>query len=232
MNWLIEDFHADNRFADLAEAAKRQGHKVVVKKHVPFDAGEHYDFPAHSCTLFQGSIQMAHQLMSTRHPVPFTWVPGVWCNWNQMRCQHYYTKCGADLVNQGYMMMPLAEVARRREELFEHFGGCFFMRPDSGAKSFTGTLIHFDDFNAEARDFSQWRWIMNEASAEDLVVVAPPRALRREWRIAVTRTKAITGSLYKQDGQLKVEAGCPQEALELAEQVAVKFQSEDRKSVV
>jgi hypothetical protein len=215
IKWLIEAFHPDDRFDDLAAEVKRQGHECVVAKYLPFASGRYDVFPREACVLFQGSIQMAKQIQREQ-----PWIPGVWCNWSELRCLVYYAKCGQFLLNQGYMMMPLAEVHRRRYEMLNLFGDAFFMRPDYCGKSFSGTLVTEDDFAIDSRDFSQWRWIMNEASAEDLVVVAPPKKIQREWRIVVAEGKALTSSLYKVNGTLTVEAGAPPEVEKLVEQIA------------
>ena len=218
VKWLIEDFHQDNNFQALADEIKKQGMECVVAKYLPFASGGYDVYPETDCVLFQGSIQMAMQLQREQK-----WVPGVWCNWEGMRCSSYYAHCGKYLLNQGYMMMPLNEVVRRRDELFEIYGGAFFLRPDSGAKSFTGTLIFPEDFKTESRDFNQWRWVMNNASATDLVVVAPPKHIKREWRVVVAENKAITGCQYKADEKLSVSPDCPDTVIQLAEQAAHDF---------
>ena len=215
VKWLIENFHQENGFERLADAVKKQGMECVVAKYLPFESGRYDVFPKDDCVVFQGSIQMARQIQREQ-----SWVPGVWCNWNQMRCSFYYANCGKLLLNQGYMMMPLSEVFRRKEELFEHFGGSFFMRPDSGAKTFTGMLVHFDAF--EEKDYK--RLFVYEAMGEDLIVVAPPKRIRNEWRVLVADGKAVTGSLYKFNEKLCPKGGLlPVEVNRLAEEVGKVF---------
>lgn len=218
VNWLIEDYAGDDIVIKLANAARNNGDEVVIAKYLPFQSGKYDVFPDISCTTFYGSIQMALQIQREKTG----WIPSVWCNWEEMKCQNYYTKCGELLVNQNYMMMPLAEVSRRSKELFEHFSGSFFVRPDSGGKSFTGMLVHFDNVKDPL-----WDFVLSETSKETLVVVAPPLNIKKEWRVIIADGQAITGCLYKENGTLNVQEGCDQEVLRLAEFVAHKLKPFD-----
>lgn len=215
--WLIEDFERDNSFDLLAKAVEAAGMEYRVEKYVPF--GEERDFlnkigdNSPRCLVFQGSIQFAKQLQKWR----CNWVPGVWCSWNNYRCVSYYTHYGQFLLNKEYLMLPLGEVDRRKDEFFERWNGKFFMRPDSGAKSFTGKIITHDSVYSPHCSWSEWKFIMKEAEPTDLVVVSKPQMIHKEWRVVCSGNKAVTGSRYMTHGQTDYKEEFPQEVASYAE---------------
>jgi len=125
-----------------------------------------------------------------------------------MSCRNYYAAWGDLLLNRHYTMMPLAEVFRRKEELYNTFGKtmsgltpeivpireqAIFIRPDSNDKVFTGQLV-----------FHSWFWRFQEKMAlmdmsvhpETLVMVATPQPILSEYRCIVHKGKFALGSKY------------------------------------
>ena len=65
INWLIEEFHRDNSFLEIKEAAIKRGHDVKIVESIPFFYDPHWSlFPKGSTTVFLGSIQCAKQLQN------------------------------------------------------------------------------------------------------------------------------------------------------------------------
>jgi hypothetical protein len=209
--WIIEDFDRDNSFQLLAEAAKAQGSEVHTLKYVPFDEGILDQFSNEDrCVIFQGSIQFTEKVQKYRPK----WQPGAWATWENFECTEYYSRWGKYLFNQNYMMMPLAEVARRKEALLDFFHGSFFMRPSANSKSFTGTVI-----NPQRQTWDEWGFIMNEAKQNELVVMAHEHLIHKEWRVICTAKEAFTGSRYKTHGKTDYKKEFPEAVKKYAQDI-------------
>lgn len=219
--WIIEDFHPDNRFAELAEEVKRQGMLCEVIKYEPFESGDYKRFfkqdektgkLEHECVLFQGSIQLAQQL---EKQYKGTWWPIIWWATNMYKCTCYYSYLGRHLFNDNYAFVTAKEAKRNIDFYFKTFGNenGLFIRPDSGSKSFTGQV-----FEKERID-KDWYWIEEFTQAEDLIVITSPKRIKREWRFIVSEEKVLTGSLYKEEGKLKYERCTGGPAWEKAQEV-------------
>ena len=107
------------------------------------------------CVVCYGDIDFVRQVHRRA-----SFVPGVWCNFDNMKCSTYYAHFGEHLLNQQYVMMPVGELWRRWDNLslvrsvftmaelefmeptfvFEQHES-LFVRPNSGAKPFTGYVV-------------------------------------------------------------------------------------------
>ena len=135
VKWLIEDFEGDGTLDPLIAEVEAQGMQCDVVNYVPFQSGKYNHYSDTDCVIFYGSLNLAKQLQREK-----PWVPGPICNFKNLRCLSYYSHWGQHLFNKDYIMLPLLELSRRREEIYKQFGvdDCIFMRPDSGAKTFYG----------------------------------------------------------------------------------------------
>jgi len=209
VHWLVEDFERDNSFGELADEIRRQGHPCEVIRYVPFSSGDYSQiWPEETCVVFQGSIQLARQIQRERG----SWVPGPIADWRNYLCRIYYAYLGRFLLNEDYSMLPFGHLLYRKESLFERHGGSFFIRPDDGAKSFTGTLVTPDSLTGNSLKSFEY-----DTSPESLVVVAPNRLIKREWRLVCIGDEVITGSRYKTFGQCDFRPDVPTEVIEYGE---------------
>lgn len=210
VKWVIEDFDQDNSFDLLANEVKRQGYACELIKYEPFESGNYDIFDKEDAPIiFQGSLNLAKQLKRQK-----SWIPGPWCTEEKYKCSTYYAYWGEHLLNSEYIMMPLKELERRMFSLFKEYGD-FFVRPDSGFKTFNGQVV------------AEHRWIRDlellnfyNPSPETLVIVSPLQKITSEWRFIVADKKVITGSQYRQNFQKKFENTWPQEAFDLAQEIA------------
>lgn len=213
VNWLVEDFNED--LGHFVDEIKRQGHTVEVVKYVPFESGDYNTFTDDQCVIFHGSLNLMRQLQRQKK-----WVPGGWCNFKNFECTTYYAHFGKYLLNGSYMMMPLAEMIRRKQELLSFYGGVLFVRPSTGFKTFTGQVLFEATFDKDVE------WFVEFAKPEDIVAVSKARTLGNEYRFWVAQKKVIAGSQYKIKGSVELErydpAKHPVEALQLAERIAAE----------
>jgi len=219
VKWLVEHDIFDEDLEPLIAEIKRQGMEVEQIKYLPFESGSYDNFGPNDCVLCYGSLNLIRQLQRQK-----PWVPGSFCTLPNFQCSKYYAYFGKYLLNAEYRMMPLAELKRRKDELFRSYQGGslssqedpqFFVRPSSGFKTFTGQIVRTSHFDADYELLAGYG-----ASPDELVVVAGPRRVRAEWRFVICQHKVITGSLYKPHQQPIGDNKEDAAAWELAMQIA------------
>lgn len=159
------------------------------------------------CVICYGSIDFIHRVQRSLPNV----IPGTWCNFNNMKCSIYYAYLGEYLLNQNHHMMPVSELLRRwdkfvlihslftEKELFfmkptfvAEPPKSLFVRPDSGAKPFTGFVVeHGDKHKIES--------LIQSIGPETLVVVSIVQNITAEWRYVICDRKIVAGSRYLPD---------------------------------
>ena len=144
------------------------------------------------------------------------WPQLAWYNFPRMRCQSYYAHWGSHLLQRQYAFLPLAEIERRKDWVFQTFGrnACVFIRPDDNAKSFGGGVVRYDQFD-------EWYKLANfyNPGPDCLAVVSMPETMHAEWRFVIGQRRVGTGSQYRRDGKEEVLAGFASEAAAFAESV-------------
>jgi hypothetical protein len=189
--WIIqEDIEGIDSEPLIAEVVA-QGMAVKRFKHSTRTEIDFSGYDPKACILCYGDIDFVHQAYNR---APF--VPGVWCNFSNMKCSKYYTYLGEHLLNQQYIIMPIGELLRRWYGLttdYSETSGIFkrslFVRPDSGAKPFTGHIIKYDEYH-------KIQSLIQEIGPETLVIVAPEKQITAEWRFVICDKKVVTGSQY------------------------------------
>jgi hypothetical protein len=145
------------------------------------------------------------------------WPALAWYDFPRLRCQSYYAHWGSYLLQRQYAFLPVAEIERRKEWVFQTFGrnASVFIRPDDNAKSFGGGIVSQDQFE-------QWYKLANfyNPGPDCLAVVSMPETIQAEWRFVIGDRQVVTGSQYRRDGKEEVLAGYPPDAAEFAESVA------------
>jgi hypothetical protein len=213
--WLVEDYERDGSLAPLIDEIRNRGMSCEVVRYIPFQSGQYDLYGDDDCVIFYGSLNLGRQLQRERK-----WVPGVYCNFKNLCCLTYYSHWGKYLFNNDYIMLPIMEVYRRKDEIYKEFGvdGCIFIRPDSGAKVFHGGVFPYDDLDSEFRLMNSFA---GKPMDEIIAVVSSPKPITREWRVVVSSLCGpLTASQYKKDGELNEKRGCPDEVLSLAKKIS------------
>lgn len=137
-----------------------------------------------NCVLCCGDIDFVRRIYRRA-----SFIPGVWCNFNNMKCSTYYAYLGEHLLNQQYMMMPVGDLLRRWDQSIAWTINSWFIRPDSGAKPFTGFVV-------SPGEKDKIRAIVQSVGPETLVIIAPEKSITREWRFVICDKKVVTGCQY------------------------------------
>lgn len=145
-----------------------------------------------ACKIVNGPIGIT-TLATTNRP---NWIPGSWHNPEHYRCLNYYSHWGKYLVQQDYIFLPLAELRRKKDWIYENFAidGHIFIRPDYGEKCFNGELVATEYFK-NFEDFSN----LDSLDPKTLCVVSKPKKIKKELRLIIADGKVITGSTYRKD---------------------------------
>lgn len=193
--WLIEDFDPDDSRLPLLEEVKSQGFPYQL---LTFESGNYDSIPNSSkeCVIFQGTLNLGRQLRREKQ-----WIPGVWCDLEAFKCTSYYPYFGKYLLNADYIFVPVYELKRKKQELYDIFGtdDSIFIRPNSAFKTFTGKAVEKKHFESELE------WMTEYSDKNSLAVVASPKPIDVEYRLITCEQKVITGSTIRVHGELKKE---------------------------
>ena len=213
VKWLIEDFEEDGTLDPLLAEIKKQGMESDVINYVPFEVGEYNKFKDDDCVVFYGSLNLAKQLQREK-----PWVPGSYCNFNNLRCVTYYSYWGKYLLNQDYTMLPILELSRKRDYYYDKMGidDCIFIRPDSGAKTFYGNVYPKEHLDSELKTMEGYAGLPLD---QILVIISSPKIIEKEFRIVVVDGKPISSSLYKDGINIVAEEGCDDQSWELSQKI-------------
>lgn len=197
--WIIEknvfQDGTDDRMADIARASGME----VLRIEYEWQHGVKGRFiRANECVAFYGSMNTARRLL--RH---HQWSPTAWFNLETLQCTSYYAHWGEFLFQQEYMLLPWAEMKRKKEFLYNtlwnghaYSAKKIFLRPNSNTKLFTGTVLEWDKFE----HFIDMTDECYTPDPETLVVAAKAQFIANEWRFVVSEGKVLTGSWYGKDG--------------------------------
>lgn len=212
MKWIIENLVKEPSFLELSNAVRASRHDLqeIMGDFAFADIEKYKD----ECVIFNGSIEMCKHVVNRlkgkgNHPV-------LYCTWRNYLCSSYYSHFAGLLFNDNYVMLPLAELNRRKFELYGMYGKdtMLFIRPDTGDKSFKGSLVDLQDFDSFYDEFEHLK--------HDLVVISSPKEIRGEWRFVVSATgDVIASSCYQFQSKKTVVNSAPASATALAQKIAL-----------
>jgi hypothetical protein len=214
VKWLIEDYEHDSSLQPLMDEIEKQGMQLEVVKYVPWQSGTYDQYPNDDCVVFYGTLNLGRQLQREKG-----WIPGVYCNFQNFCCVTYYSYWAKYLLNSDYIILPLLEIKRREDFVFDMFGiaDCIFIRPDSGAKTFTGGVLKREEID---REFEGFQTYAGRPLDQIFTIISSPKKIFTEWRLVIVDKKVVAFSQYKKDGKLNVKKKIESGALKLSEEIA------------
>ncbi len=217
--WVVETYDQD--VYDLIDEIRNQKMECILIDYMSFQ-NEKYDlFSDDDCVIFYGSLALAKQIERKR-----AWIPGPYCTSKNFECITYYSHWGKYLLNQDYIMLPIMEICRRKDEIYENFGDKeIFLRPNSGLKTFNGGLYSYDNFEFDMDSIRSYGGLKFN---EILAVVSTPKSIKKEWRIVIADKKPIAASQYINEGVFECEEGCENGVWELARKIGEDSWQPDR----
>jgi len=139
--------------------------------------------------------------------------PGVYCDLPSLKVSEY-SRCFYDYMLNQYIYLPLWQIEKEKEKLYSLFGVNeeIFIRPNSAFKTFNGMILSKVLFSFELMDINNL--VKNPF---ELVCVATPKTIYREWRLFIVRGCVVGASQYKYKGKSEILADCPDFIKEFAE---------------
>ena len=213
--WYIpspESHHDSENAFKIIEILKDYDVKVYTNKYRPFGLMDYSFLSRDYPSFLYGHLGCIRDCQ--RRNIDLS--PFIWCDFDYLKCSNYYSFWGDFLVQKKYTFLPLSEVKRNIDFLYDVYGKNdeIFIRPNSNDKVFSGTII-------SKKSFNYWySYISHDVSLNELVLVSAPQSIQQEYRFIVKDTKVVTGSTYK-DGQILPSLDTfPLEASIFAEHIA------------
>jgi len=222
---LVEDFHPDNSFGNLAYEASQQGCNILVKENV-FNGDELNFFHDGEIVLCQTSLGLALRIQKETN-----WNPGPWLTAENYECVKYYPilqESGIPLFNGKCKFYTRKNIEQNINSIIKEYGekesNRIFIRPSSGLKTFTGMVFQW----REPYWSQDWFWVEEGTNDSDILMVASPVGhydrIVAEWRFIASDKEIISGSQYMKESEKEYSEVWEQEAYELAFETAQVFQ--------
>lgn len=206
---LIESGHGD-----LPKALASLGHSVFLEEYQsPLLGAVQSADTSGDCTVLYGSIQFVEQ--RTRQGI---YSPGAYYSRDRFRCSFYMPRLPlAWLGNSEAVYVPFGEFVRRKSQFYRMFGvSRLFLRPDSGAKVFTGLAMSSRMSNREINSLRQ----ITSVTDDTMVMVAPAKRIEAEYRFYIVHGAVVTASRYMVEGEPSKSSLIDHRCLSLAKKVA------------
>ena len=203
--WYIEQDVYDDNPEIMMEIVKELGMEGIWFRYTGDIENKHTE---DSCVIVYGSINSSIYVQRKK-----PWIPGVWCDFKELKCSTYLSHWGKYSVHKNYLFLPLSEVYRKKDWIFKTFGKTVFIRPDDNSKSFHGELVadeKFEDWYDTANSYNPGKKCMT--------LVSEPSKIEAEYRFVISEKKVLTGSQYDEEG-IGVFT-FPEDASKLAEEIA------------
>lgn len=198
----------------LPDALRGMGHIVHLEAYQDPRAGAPVFIDTNGeCTVLYGSIEFVEQRMDVG-----LYSPGAYYSRETYRCTYYLPTLPNELVGNGRgVYLTFADFVRRRDQMYRLFGvSRLFIRPDSGAKTFTGLCVTPENEVFELKSLMR----LTQVTDETLILVAPAAEISAEYRFYIVEGKVITGSRYMVDGKADKSPETDPRCLAVAEIVA------------
>jgi len=197
LNWILENHTFEENQQGLEAAITRAGMTYEIVDYIPFGGGDFSRFGPQDF-LF-GSLEFSLRVMKDSPTC------NVFHTVEAYECSSYYPAFKGLLLNDECTMIPYRQLRDDAAHLFERFGRgeheCFFVRPSSGLKTFTGIVMCRKTLGQDIEFIERY----SDIPPDTLIVVAPATNIAREFRFIVKGREVVTGSLYKVKSTLKHE---------------------------
>lgn len=208
MRWVVQQNLGKRDDTDRMMAAIRAlGMSAVGVDVVPF-SDDLPDIPNDQPTVFYGATGFINSVY-----LRGSWRPGTFYDGDAFKFSRYLEEYGDRMLNSGARLTTLGgfkDIGLSPDELV-------FIRPDRDLKEFAGDVIRVGDFTTWVDDLSYGNYTLRP---ECPIVVADPVGIRYEWRTFIVNGQVVTGSQYRRDGTLCVEASLPTRVRKFAEACA------------
>lgn len=192
VTWVLEADVFPQSHALMSDAVRELSAQVVLWKDEWLADDTWPGLPGRT-VLFHGSLGNA-AVVERRSP----WRPGSFCATDAFHCSRWYPRAEPWLLHRAWTLSSVEELVTKSDTVLDRIGGPerLFVRPDSPLKPFSGRVLHRDQLSLGALDHGFYY-----DDKQLPVIVAPVRAVTREWRYVVVDGQVSAGSAYEADGR-------------------------------
>lgn len=205
MKLFIQKSIFDNT-SQIVEVAKSLNieSKLVTIKDLDQIALDHLD---ETDIVALGSVEFIQQGKRDLPVDPFAWYENE--VFDSLQLHTYYKDY---VLNKDFSFIPFGNLKDLKWQLFRTFAREteIFMRPNSGAKSFTGGVFDLVDFDKEIDKIKE----ESEVKDDDLVLVSSVKKILAEFRLICFGNEIVGYSTYRFNGLLTEIKSVPKEVLD------------------
>ena len=210
--WVIEESVFGKDKPKLDEAAQQFECECRWLSMDQEASGRYGNWTRDDAVVFRGSFEAAEAFRSARKDA---W-PGVIGDQSGLNCASYYPMFGENLLNTRHIYLPVGDLQHDWKALQSEFQSqSLFVRPDTGAKAFSGQLVtDLSEFLIREKPY------LASMNSFDLCVVAPPKRILAEYRLVVIDQKIVASCRYKLDSSKSLDPMVPTTILEFGQTMA------------
>lgn len=184
----------DTKHQDLPKWLESEGYPVNLQDYARAHESIAQQSFAGECVVMFGGVQFVEQRLNLD-----IGVPGAYYNRERFFSSFYMPHFPLEwLGNAQSFYLPFGDFVRRKDDIYRLFGASrLFIRPDSGAKSFTGLSISLDDFDYEVNTLRKLTSVMDTTR----IMIAPHQNIKGEYRFWIVNKEVVTQSQYMLNGK-------------------------------
>ena len=185
MHWVIQNGPIrEAGYEDLVTALERYDIPYTEVTVVPFSAELIPDVDPDGEVIVMGTVSLAEKVAKRKG-----WSPGAYTNDN-FDYRVWSEKWKGSILNEDAIVCPFRHIPLEWDP--------FFIRPVKDNKAFSGQIMWMHEYQT-------WlgRLLVEEGASDlcfdidEMVIVASPKKIYREYRFWVVDHKVVTGSVYK-----------------------------------
>lgn len=215
VKWLIDgQLTKDSSYENLKQLIEQHGHECAEIKYIPFSRLSDYQkpFDNNDCVIVYGTIEFVRIFRSEYF--------GAFLNEKNLEWHNYYANSEFDknhYLNNDFILTTFSEIKNRFDKYSQLFNTSkLFIRPNSGAKLFTGLPLNLYNYYDKLNALEQLSGAVNSS----LILVCKQKSILDESRFIIVGDEVVAGSRYNINGIHKEDINYSKEALELANIVA------------
>lgn len=214
MKWIIDERMTElsNCTGNIPQAIKDVGSEVFLSGYNNSELDRDYgSWTEKECVSLYGS----HGFIRG-NKTPF--IPGAYGFSENTSCNRYYSFLENDwMLNKDFIFLPFSAIMNRIDKVFDLFGGSFFIRPNSGFKTFTGQVLSPENAAHEINSLNQLSSVMPET----ICLLAPAnRDIQGEFRFVIAANEVVDGSCYRWENKVDARHDWDNDCLRLAKEVS------------
>lgn len=176
-----------------------------------------------SIVIFHGSVQGISAFSRLASKYCKSWFPMYYRDIGALSYSGFSSAVADCLINDDFIILPIGIIRARMQQLFDQFGGSFFLKPNTVTKSFGARVITPSNWELELTCLSDYDIILDDT----LCVVSSTKDIDMEFRFFIVDREVVASSQYICRGILDIRPDVMPEALDLAKRISkLDFQPE------